>query len=185
MSRRTKTAAIGMVVGLALAVAACGGSEAADKLTEEAIEQSGGGDVDIDSEDGTVKYTDEDGNETEMNIDGEGASLPDGWPSELAPPDSVKLITSNTTNDSTAGGDQVMTILGEASGTSDEFQAAIKEQVTDAGFDVAQDTASDVTGGGYAGLTAKKGEDTLVVAIASDPTREGTVTITMTLTSKA
>jgi len=182
MNGRIKVAAIGLAVGLVFVGSGCSGSDAAEKLSEKAIEQSGGGDVDIDSEDGTVKYTDEDGNETEMNIDGEGASLPDDWPAALDPPDSVKLITSNT---STNGGDQVMTVLGEASGTIDDFQAAIKSQVTDAGYEVTQDTSSDVTGGGYAGMTATKGNETVVVAIASDPTRKGTVTITMTITSKA
>jgi hypothetical protein len=181
MSGRMKAAAIGLAVGLVLVGSACSSSDAADKLTEKAIEKSGGGDVDIDSKDGTVKYTDKNGNETEMNIDGDGASLPDDWPSDLAPPDSVKLITSNT---STSGGDQVMTVLGEASGSIDDYQSAIEGQVTDAGYEVTQSTSKDVTGGGYAGMTATKGDQTLVVAIAGDPARKDSVTITMTITTK-
>ncbi len=182
MNGRIKTAAISLAMGLVFVSSACSSSDAADKLTEKAIEKSGGGNVDIDSKDGTVKYTDKDGNQTEMNIDGDGASLPKDWPADLAPPDSVKIVTSNT---STTGGDQTMTVLGEASGTIEDFQAAITSQVTDAGYKVTQNTSSDVTGGGYAGMTATKGTDTLVVAIASDPTSDGKVTITMTITSKA
>ena len=178
MSGRTRFAAIGMAVALILLGSACSSSDAADKLTEKAIENSGGGDVDIDSEDGTVKYTDEDGNETEMNIDGEGASLPKGWPSDLAPPDSVTLLSSST---STTGGTKTMTVLGEAEASIDDLVPAIKEQVTAAGFEITQDTSSDLTGGGYAGLTATKGDQELVVAVASDATGSDKVTVTMTI----
>jgi len=116
-----------------------------------------------------------------MNVDGEGASLPRGWPSDLAPPDSVKLITSST---STVGDTKTMTVLGESEGSIDDLVPAIKEQVEGAGFEISQDTSSDVTGGGYAGLTAKKGGDELVVAVAADPSSDGKVTITMTISSK-
>lgn len=181
MTGRTKVAAIGLAFGLVFTGAACSSSDAAEKLTEKAIEDAGGGDVDIDSEDGTVKYTDQNGNETEMNIDGDGASLPKGWPADLAPPDSVKLISSSS---STTGGEELMTVLGEAPATVDELLPAVKEQVTGAGFEITQDTSTEVTGGDYAGLTATKGDQTLAVSMAGDPTADKT-TITMTITTKA
>ena len=177
MNGRTKVAAIALAAGLVLVGSACSSSEAAKKLTEKAIEKQSGGDVDINSKDGTVKYTDKDGNETEMNIDGEGASLPKGWPDDLAPPDSIKLVTSTT---STAGSKTSMTVLGETETSIDDLVPAIKQQVEDAGFKVTQDATGGVAGTGYAGLTAAKGEDALVVAIASDPTQAGKVTVTMT-----
>lgn len=182
MQAGTRLAAVGMAFTLVFLGAACSSSDAADKLTEKAIEDASGGDVDVDSKDGTVKYTDEDGNETEMNIDGEGASLPKDWPADLAPPDSVKLITSST---STTGGTTTMTVLGEAEASLDDLVPAIKEQVTGAGYEITQDTSSDVTGGGYAGMTATKGDAELTVAVASDTTSKGKTTITMTLSSKA
>jgi hypothetical protein len=180
MTRRTTAAAIGVAAALLLGASGCGGSDAATPSTTKPPNQ-GSGAVDIDSKDGTVKYTDEDGNETEMNIDGAGASLPDGWPKDLALPKSVKLVTSTTSG---TGGKEVLTVLGEASGTIDEYYAAAKARVTDAGFEVTQETGSDVTDGTYAGLSAAKGDQTLVVGITSDPTRKDAITISMTVTSK-
>lgn len=182
MSARTKAAAITMAAALILLGSACSSSDAAEKLTEKAIEDASGGDVDVDSEDGTVKYTDENGNETEMNIDGEGASLPEDWPSELDPPDSVTLITSNT---STTGGQTSMTVLGEAEGTIEDFAAGIKTQLEDGGYEITQDTSSSSTGGGYAGMSATKGDQEVTVALADDPVSDGGITITMTVTTKA
>ena len=49
--------------------------------------------------------------------------------------------------------------------------------------DLVQTTSADMTGGGYAGMTATKGDKTLVVAIARDPSAEEKVTLTMTLTT--
>lgn len=182
MNGRTSTAAIGLAAALIFGGAACSGGDAAEKLTEKAIEDAGGGDVDIDSEDGTVKYTDKDGNETEMNIDGAGASLPKDWPADLAPPESVTLLTSNT---STVDGSKSMTVLGEAEGTVEDLLPAIKSQLEDGGWEITQDSSSTVGTGSYAGLTAEKGDQEVTVAIAGDPTSETKVTITMSITSKA
>jgi hypothetical protein len=178
MRGRTKAAAIGVASALALVGAGCGSSDAADKPPKKPP----AGDVDIDSKDGTVKYTDEHGNETEMNLDGSGASVPKGWPSALDPPDSVTILSSGTT---TRGGEKTMTVLGQADGSIAQLGPAVRDQVTAAGFDITQDTSSDVTGGGYIGMSATKGDDELVVALAADTTSKGKVTITMTLTSKA
>jgi hypothetical protein len=180
MRASEKAAAIVVAIGLLLAGTACGGGS--DQAGEPTTTQAGkaGGNVDVDSKDGTVKYTDESGNETEMNLDGSGAALPKGWPSALAPADAVTIVTSNT---STIDGDDVMTVLGETTGTIGTLQAGIERQIDDAGFDLAQTTSADMTGGGYAGMTATKGDDTLVVAIARDPSDEDKVTLTMTITT--
>jgi len=179
MQARTRAAALAMACTLVL-LGACSSSDAADKPADEATEQTSGGDVDVNAKDGTVKYTDEDGNQTEMNIDGSGASLPKGWPADLAPPDSVTIITSRTSTDG-----KEVTILGEAESSIDDLAAPIRDQVTGAGYTITQDTSSDVSGGGYAGMTAAKGDAELTVAISSDTTSKGKVTITMTLTSKS
>jgi hypothetical protein len=173
-----------MTIGVALifTASACSSSDAATKLTEKAIEKQSGGDVDIDSDDGTVKYTDKDGNETELNIDGEGASLPKDWPSDLAPPDSVKLVTSNT---ATTGGKKTMTVLGEAEGTVEDFAPAIKSQLESAGYEITQDTTSSGSGGGYAGMTATKDGQQVTVALANDAASKGSVTITISIIQHA
>ena len=180
MRASEKAAAIVVVIGLLLVGTACGGgSDAADGPTTTAS-GAGGGDVDVDAKDGTVKYTDESGNETEKNLDGSGAALPKGWPSALAPIDAVTIVTSNT---STIDGEEVLTVLGETTGSIGTLQAGIERQIDDAGYDLVQTTSADMTGGGYAGMTATKGDKTLVVAIARDPSAEEKVTLTMTLTT--
>lgn len=182
MRASEKAAAIVVVIGLLLVGSACGGgSDAADGPTTTAGGAGGGGDVDVDAKDGTVKYTDESGNETEMNLDGSGASLPKGWPSALAPTDAVTIVTSNT---STIDGEDVLTVLGETTSSIGTLQAGIERQIDDAGYDLVQTTSADMTGGGYAGMTATKGDKTLVVAIARDPSAEEKVTLTMTLTTE-
>ena len=182
MSGRIKIGAALVAVSLAFIPTGCGGSDAAEKLTEKAIEQGGGGDVDINSEDGTVKYTDENGNETEMNVDGEGASLPKDWPADLAPPDSVTLITSNT---STSGDEKTMTVLGQADGTVSDYVTAIKGQLEDAGYEITQDSTTAVDDGSYAGLTATKGDQEVTVTIASDASSSAKVSLTMTISGPA
>jgi hypothetical protein len=166
---------------LLLVVPACGGSSDGAKATTTKVERSAPGDVDIDSKDGTVRFKDEHGNETEMALDGQGAGLPEAWPQGLEPPDSVTIVTSNT---STIDGKPTLTVLGEAKGSIADLQTAIEGRVADAGFDVTQATSADLTDGVYAGLTATKGDDTLVVAIARDPSGDEKVTLTMTVTSK-
>ncbi|MCU1369199.1 MAG: hypothetical protein JWO77_393 [Ilumatobacteraceae bacterium] len=180
MRTRTTLAAVGIALGLVLASTACGSSDASSKPTTTTSAKGNGGDVDIDG-DGTVKYTDEDGNETELDLDGSGASLPEDWPGDLAPPASVKLVTSTT---ATVDGDTTMTVLGEAQGTVADLVPSIKDQVEAGGFEITQDATGDASGSGYAGMTATKGGDELVVAIATDPSTKGKVTLTMTLTSK-
>jgi hypothetical protein len=182
MSKQAKLVATAMVAALAMGGVACGGGDdAADKIAEEIVEGQGGGDVDIDTDDGTVKYTDEEGNESEIDVSGDGASLPDDWPEALDPPDSVKIITASTT---TVDGRVSMTVLGEAEGTIDDFLDGITQQVEAAGFEITQNTSTEVNSGGYAGLTGESADQDLVVAIAEDTTGEGKVTITMTLAAK-
>ena len=181
MSGYRKLAAIGVAaIAGAVVLAGCGSKSVEDKIAEKAIEHESGGDVDLNSKDASIKYTDKDGNQTELNTGG-GASIPDGWPKALDPPKSVKIITSSTTK---VDGKTAMTVLGEAEGTIEDLVPAIKQQVTDAGFEITQDSSTNVSGGGYAGLSASNDEADLGVAVAQDATDSGKVTITMTITEK-
>lgn len=179
MSVRRKAAAIGLGLLLVLGASACGGSDEAEEPTKKPSASASEGDVDVDAEDGTVKYTDGDGNKTEMNLDGTGAALPEGWPEDLDPPDSVTVITSRTSTDGSE-----MTVLGEAEGSIDDLTAALEQQITDAGFEITQNTSSEITGGGYSGLTADKGDQQLIVSIATDTVTKGKITISMAITPK-
>jgi len=68
MMRRTRSL---VVIGLALVATACGGDEIAERIAENRIEAGGGGDVDIDFDDGDVSVKTEDG-EFSIRTDDEG-----------------------------------------------------------------------------------------------------------------
>jgi hypothetical protein len=183
MSAHRKFAAATLAAGLVLGAAACGGGDddAADRVAEEIVENAGGGDVEIDSDDNTVKFTDEDGNVSEFDASGEGAELPDGWPEALAPPSSVTIISSST---NTIDGAKNLYVLGEAEGTVDDFLAAIKSQIEGAGYEIVNDSSVSGSDGAYAGISAEGDEFTLTASI-TDGTEEGTVAITMSLAEPA
>ena len=181
MGIERKVAAAGLAIGLVLVGAGCGGgSEAGDKLAEKILEENGGGDVDINSDEGSYKFTDENGNTFEGSVDGEGASLPDGWPSDLAPPDGVKIVTASS---NAVDGKATMSVLAEAGGTVEEWATGLKSQLTDAGYTIDNDTSTSGSDGSYAGLSASGDYD--VFASVSDGSDEGTVTITVTLSEPA
>ncbi|MGN6695369.1 MAG: hypothetical protein ACTHN0_14430 [Aquihabitans sp.] len=177
MIRPTKAAAMGVAVAAALVLGACGGGSSSGGAApkDKPSSSSTKGSVDLDTEDGTVKYDDGEGNQTEMNIDGSGASLPDGWPKALAPPDSVTITTSSSSKD------EGLTLIGETEQTTAEVAAATKAQVTEAGYEVTQETSSDVTGDSYSGFTATKGDQELTVGVSTFSGGGGKTTLSMTL----
>jgi hypothetical protein len=73
----------------ALVLTGC--SQAAEELTEEAIKQGGGGDVEIDADDGTVKVEGEDGSFTIG-----GKELPENFPSQVSLPDGGTVESAST-----------------------------------------------------------------------------------------
>ena len=158
-----KLAGASLAALLVVAGVGCSGSDAAEKLTEKAIEEaSGSQDVDIDA-DGNVKVTDEDGNTTEF---GTSAELPEEWPSDLAPPDSVNILASNTT---TTDGKQELYVTAESSDSVADLYDGLKAQLTEAGYEITSDTVSDTgDGGSYASLSAEGAEFTASVSLASD-----------------
>ena len=165
MIRYRKLAALSVASSLVFVGAACSGSDVADNLAEKAIEESGGGDIEIDSEDGKVTYTDEEGNESEIDVSGEGsAALPDGFPEDLAPPDSVRIISSST---NTVNGVQSMFVLAEGDGSIDDYFEGIKNQLTDAGYEIVSETNSSTSDGGYSGIVAE-GDYDVNVSLSGD-----------------
>lgn len=151
------------------ALAGCGsGSDVAEKIAEKAAEEGSGGNVDI--EDGNVKFTDEEGNETEFDVSG-SAELPEGFPEDLAPPDAVKIITSNT---STVNGQKTMVVYGEAEATVEELAEGLKTQLTDAGYEISNDSSMAGTGGDFVGLTATKGATTVTASVSNAATGDKT-----------
>lgn len=163
MTVHRKLAGASLATALLLLGVGCSGSDVAENLTEKAIEESTGNqDVDIDA-DGNVKVTDEDGNTTEF---GTSAELPEEWPADLAPPESVTILASNTT---TTDGKQEMFVTAESSDSVADLYEGLKAQLTEAGYEITSDTVSDTgDGGSYASLTADGDEYTASVSLASD-----------------
>ena len=172
------------LVGLALAVgsAGCGGlaDKAADKVAEKAVEANTGcTDVDIDSSNGGVSANCE-GEDFNVSAGGE-ASLPDAWPSDLAPPADLKIVAANTSSNPTA-----MTVIGSLDGDVNSVYDAIKAQVTAAGYTIESDNVTDVGGSPTGTLVANGSEWTVAVAVSNVANAlEGDVTVTYTLTEAA
>ncbi|MEZ5180670.1 MAG: hypothetical protein R2702_02145 [Acidimicrobiales bacterium] len=174
-----KLAAIGLASSLVLVGAGCGkaADKAAEKVAEKAAESATGGDVDIDSDGNSVKITDKDGNTFEADTTGDGATLPDGWPSNLAPPDDVKIVTAST---NTINGNKTMVVLASAEGTVEEWAGGLKAQLEDAGYEIQNDATTSGSEGSYAGLTAT-GDYEMFASISDSSTDEGSVDISITL----
>lgn len=178
MSMHRKLAGITLAASLVLVGVGCGGSEAAEKIAEKAAEKAGGGDVDIDSKDGSVKYTDEEGNKTEF---GAGAKLPAGWPDELKPPDSVTVVASST---SSANGEKRLFVTAESKDSVADLQAGLRSQFEDAGYEITNESNFDSGTGGYASVEAKGPKYTASVSLAEDESTKKT-TILFNVTENA
>lgn len=180
MSVQKRLAALGAIVVFAGATVLSGCGDASDKVAEKVAESQTDGKVKIDSDDGSVEYTDEDGNKTQFNTGG-GASLPDDWPEALAPPDGVNIISSST---STVDGKRSMVVFADAEGTVSDFFEGIKTQITSVGYAIDQEGSTDATGGSYATLTASDSSSSILVSISDDSSDSGKVDITFTVTEK-
>lgn len=169
MSGTRKLAGATLVAALVVAGAGCGkaAEKVSEKAAEKAAEQAAGGNVDINSDDGSVKITDDQGNVTEIG----GASLPDGWPDELKPPDSVKIVSAST---NTIDGKKSLFALGEADGSMEDYYQGVKTQLTDAGYDIQSDTMTSATDGGYAGVSATNGTYDVTVSITTGDSADKT-----------
>jgi hypothetical protein len=162
-----KIAAATLAAALVLVGAGCGGSddndasdEAADKLAEELL----GDDVEIDSENDSVKITDDDGNTTEY---GTSADLPEGWPEELNPPDSVTIQAAST---QTQDGVETLFVTGESEDSMADLYEGVKTQLTDAGYEITSDSNMTSDTGGFASLEASNDTYTVSVTLSEDTT---------------
>ena len=91
-----------IALSLILAIPACGGESSkdarqedqrtAEKIAEEAIRKAGGGEVKVDLEGDTVRFSSEQGDLTVSS--GSGASLPEGFPDDIPIYDDAELLTS-------------------------------------------------------------------------------------------
>jgi len=110
---KTLVLAAAMVVAITACGSNAGSDDAIDEQLEQIIEQAGGGDVDVDTEDGEITLTDEDGSveistdddEMTMKVEGDeggfaatlGGDLPDDFPFPL--PDEYEVGSSMQIDD--------------------------------------------------------------------------------------
>ena len=172
MHASRKLAGVALALAVLMGTASCsgGGSDAA--ATTSTTKPAGKVKVNTDDADNpTVEYTDKNGTKTEF-----GASLPQGWPSALAPPKSISIVSSST---SQADGKTQLFVTGTSTESYDAVHQGIKDQLTAAGLKITSDLSTD--GDQFAGVEAKGQGISASVTISADPdTKKVTVLYTVT-----
>ena len=121
---------------------------------------------------------------TEGNSSTSGQSLPDNFPSDLAPPDGTKILQATT---GTYSGKNTWYVLAAVPGTVKDVTDGIKAQLTGAGFTIAYSGVQETSG--YSTGTVSGKSDTLTAAISivdrlasgTGDLPSGTVGVTFTL----
>lgn len=159
--------AVALIVGSGLAACSNPVDEAAERLTEQALESAGGGEVDVDINDETVTMRDEEGNEFSA---GQGASIPDGWPGEVPLFDGGDLMFATVQAEGTASA------LWETSDSVESAMQAYDAALTGAGFTVDQQASMagteirSYTGKGLlVSVTVAEAEDLTDISVAVMP----------------
>ena len=165
------------LVGLALVVGASGCGKIGEKVAEEAIERNSDCEnIDINADEGAVSGSCA-GEDFDANASG-NADLPDDWPTDLAPPEGFKIVTS-TASDTPI---RTLNVVGSLDGDVTEVYEGIKAQLTAAGYTIDTDSLADA-GNGPAGTMAATGADFTAAVTVSESVNalEGNVTVTYTL----
>lgn len=167
------------LVGLALVVGASGCGRIGEKVAEEAIERNSDCEnIDINSDEGAVSGSCS-GDDFDANVSG-NAELPDGWPTDLAPPEGFAIVTS-TASDSPV---RTLNVIGSLDGDVTAVYEGIKTQLTDAGYTIDTDSLADAGSGLSGALAATGPEYTAAVTVSEGVTAlEGNVSVTYTLTA--
>lgn len=154
---------------LCLGIAGCSNpvDEAAERLTEQAIESAGGGEVDVDIDDETVTLSDEEGNELSA---GEGASIPDAWPGEVPLFEGGDLMFATVQAEGTASA------LWETNASVEDATASYDAALTGSGFTLDQEASMagaqmrSYTGSGLmVSVTVAEGDGVTDVTVAVMP----------------
>ena len=120
-------AAVGAMTG-ALLLAGCG--TIAEQVAEEAVEQAaGGGELDINADDGEISFENEEGS---FSLGGDG-ELPEGFPDELPVPGDLSVLSSMGGN---SDGDSSFVVNGQVSGDLTATYEDLRGQLEDGGFSV-------------------------------------------------
>jgi hypothetical protein len=146
--------------------------DSADEAVEEAeVTQE----VTVD-EDGNVTVTDSEGNVDEFQTSTE---VPEGWPEGLEPPESVTIVSSNTTEE---GKVTSLFITATSETPIPELVEQIKAQLTAAGFLVLAENVNETESGGTsANLSAQQGQTGFSLSMASEAEGPASVLYSITI----
>jgi len=146
------------------ALSACGGESVTDRLTEKAIENSGGEgvDVDVDSDNGEVRI------ETDEGTFSSGNELPANFPDDIPLLD-AEILSAVASDNASGTGDLGFVIAMQTDLSDADAVAQATELLTDAGFvpDETSSASEDMFG---ASVLNREPYQVLVTAIAGDPT---------------
>jgi len=126
----------------------------AEKATEKAIEDSGGGNVDVDIDDQTVEITDQN---TNISASYGKNELPEDWPSD-APTYEGDIIATTTQNDT------FFQTSWQTDKSADDVYDYYQEELVDQGWTV--DSTMSVNQ--FKSLSATKGNWTLALTVTPD-----------------
>lgn len=157
----------------ALTLSGCGGiaEKAGETAMEKAIENGSSGDVDIDSDDGTVKVETEDGTTSY----GEDVDLPDDFPSDVPLPQSDHRVVSA----STQGTGMFVTM----SLTDVDYDAEVEHLTSgfeESGYTVADKMTSASEGQQFVMFTAEKDGRTIAVSLSVESGGDSAAMYTVT-----
>lgn len=150
------------MAGVVLLVAACGlGDRAAEELVERAAEEAGGGDVDIDADEGGISV---EGSEGSLEI-GAGTEIPDWFPADFPLPDDHEVFS---VVEGEREGRQGGVVAVTSSQSFEELESFFDETLPAAGYEIVErggfggdDFSSAylrVAGGGFEGMLTFQGE---------------------------
>lgn len=92
------------------------------------------------------------------------AALPDRWPAELALPAGTTVIQATETSPTT------MVVVARIDGDTEATFNALKQQLTDAGYEIVGSTFTPSTKGGFGSISARGKTQTVGIAFGPDPT---------------
>ena len=118
------------IAALALATSACSAEDVAESAAEKAMEQAGGGDVDIDSDGGTISMSSSEGT-VQM---GSGGSLPDAFPDDMPLPEGDYEVVSSFSQEGGDGIELQAALQVEAS--VDELADYFEQALPDSGWEI-------------------------------------------------
>lgn len=192
--QRTRALAGAGILAAVLLTGGCSkiADKAAEKATEKAIESKTGDKVDING--GKVKVKDGNGNTVEIDKNGvktsgkdgsssatygDGATLPEGFPDELAPPKGTKLTASSTQTSSTGG--KQFYVMGQLDGKVKDVYDGLKSQLTDAGYTIDTDNFLNSSTGDLGTLAASNKKYKVNASVIANTDSAGGTVVTMTV----